>query len=116
MDMGAQKPLVEGLGYCEICNTLGHHPTSFPLLHKYQIPPRNLFCDFCKSIGHDEKDFRAFDLMREHTSYVYIIQEENDTTKGGVPQYNTLGGFNQGGRGIFVEVEDMEDLAKEEED
>jgi hypothetical protein len=59
--------------------------------------PRNLFCNFCKSVGHDEKDCHAFDLMRECTSDAYKIQEENVTVEGGVPQYNTLRGFNQGG-------------------
>jgi hypothetical protein len=67
MATGAPNPLLGGVGYCEICKTWGHHLTTFPLLKKYQSTPRNLFCNFCKSIGHDEKDCRAFDLMRECT-------------------------------------------------
>jgi hypothetical protein len=61
--MGALNPLPGG-GYCEICKKWGHYPTDFPLLHKYQSTPNNLFYNFCKSIGHDKKDFHAFDLMR----------------------------------------------------
>jgi hypothetical protein len=32
--------------------------------------------------------------MRECTSDVYIIQEENDIVEGGIPKYNTPMGFN----------------------
>jgi hypothetical protein len=58
--------------------------------------PRNLFCNFCKSVGHEEKDCRTFDLMRERTSDMYRIQEENDATEGGGPHYNIQKGLNQG--------------------
>jgi hypothetical protein len=106
MATGAPNPLEGGVGYCEICKTWGHHPTAFPLLQKYQSTPKNLFCNFCKSVGHDEKYCHTFDLMREHTSDAYKIQEENVSREGGVPQYNTLRGFNQGGRGGFNRGQD----------
>jgi hypothetical protein len=64
---------------------MGTSLTACPLLQKYQSMPRNLFCNFCKFVGHDEKDCRAFDLMRECTADAYRIQEENATTEGGVP-------------------------------
>jgi hypothetical protein len=96
----APNPL-PGRGYYEICKKWGHHPTEFLLLQKYQSTPRNLFCKFFKPIGHEEKDCRAFDLMREKTSDMYKIQEENDTTKGGGSQYNNQIGFNPGNRGNF---------------
>jgi hypothetical protein len=56
LETGAPNPLPGG-GYCEICKKWGHHPTECPLLQKYQSTPRNLFCNFCKSFGHEEKDF-----------------------------------------------------------
>jgi hypothetical protein len=34
-------------------------------------------------MGHEDKDFHAFDLMRERMIDMYMIQEENSTTKGG---------------------------------
>jgi hypothetical protein len=74
-----------GLGYCKICNTWVNHPIYCPLLQKYQSTLRHLFYNFCKSVGHNEKDCHAFDLMREHTSDVYIIQEENVTVEGRFP-------------------------------
>jgi hypothetical protein len=72
LEAGAPNPLPGG-GYCEICKKWGYHPMDFPLLQKYQSTPKNLFCNFRKSVGHEEKYCRAFDLMREHTSYVYRI-------------------------------------------
>jgi hypothetical protein len=69
---GALNPLPRG-GYCEICKKWGHHPTGCLFIQKYQSTPRNLFCNFLKSVGHEEKYFHTFDLMREHTSYMYMI-------------------------------------------
>jgi hypothetical protein len=42
-----------------------------------------------------------FDLMRECTSNMYRIQEENVVVEGGGPQYKNQIGFNQGNRGKF---------------
>jgi hypothetical protein len=55
---GALNPLPGG-GYCEISKKWGHHPAECSLLHKYHSTPKNLFCKFCKSVGHEEKDFHA---------------------------------------------------------
>jgi hypothetical protein len=85
MAIGETNPFVGGVGYCEICKTWGHHLTIFPLLHKYQSTSRNLFCNFCKLVEKDEKDCRAFDLMRECTLDAYRIQEEKVIVEGGIP-------------------------------
>jgi hypothetical protein len=97
---GASNPL-PGEGYCEICKKWDHHSIDYPLLQKYQSTPRNVFCNFCKSMRLDEKDCRTFNLMREHTSYMYMILEENVAVEGGGPKYNTQRGFNPGRRGNF---------------
>jgi hypothetical protein len=39
--------------------------------------------------------------MRERTSYMYMIQEENFSTEVGGPQYNNQTSFNQGNIGNF---------------
>jgi hypothetical protein len=52
-------------------------------------------------VGHEDKDCRAFDLMREHKLEMYRIQEENVAKKGGGPQYNNKIGFNPRNRGNF---------------
>jgi hypothetical protein len=76
LETRAPNPLPGG-GCCEICKKWGHHPTECPLLYKYYSTTRNLFFNFCKSFRHEEKDCRAFDLMRERTSDMYRIKEEN---------------------------------------
>jgi hypothetical protein len=43
----------------------------------------------------------AFDLLRERTSDMYQIQEENTSAEGGGAQYNNQRGFNQGNKGNF---------------
>jgi hypothetical protein len=63
-----------------------------------------LFFNYFKSVRHEEKDCHAFDLMREHTSYMYMIHEENVTTDGGGPWYNNQRGFNLWNRGSFGRV------------
>jgi hypothetical protein len=100
LETGAPNPLPGG-GYYEICKKLGHQPIECPLLQKYLSTPRKLFFNFFKSVGHEEKDLRAFDLMRGCTSNMYMIQEENATIDGGGPQYNNHRGFTPGNRGNF---------------
>jgi hypothetical protein len=97
---GAPNTLPGG-GYCKICKKWDHHPTECPLLHKYQSTPRNLFYNFCKSVGHEEKDCRTFNLMSECTSDMYKIQKENIAVGGGGLQYNNQRGFNPGNRENF---------------
>jgi hypothetical protein len=109
------NPLPGG-GYCEICKKWRHHPTEWPLLHKYQSTPWNLFFNFCKSVGHKEKDGRAFDLMMECTSNMYMIQEDDAVIDKGGQKYNNQRGFIQGIEEILVEAEEEKILAEEEED
>jgi hypothetical protein len=78
-----------------------HHPISFLLMQKYQSTTRNLFCNFCKYVRHDEKECHALDLMRERIADAYQVQME-EGIEGGVSQYNTLRGYNQGGWGGFI--------------
>ena len=66
-------------------------------MQKYKRTARNLFCKFCKSVGHEEKDYCAFDLMRECTANAYRVQGEE--SGGGAPYYNTPRGYNQEIRG-----------------
>jgi hypothetical protein len=49
---------------------MGHHPTNFPLMQKYESTVRNLFCNFFKFVELEEKDCRVFDLMRECTTNI----------------------------------------------
>jgi hypothetical protein len=85
---GALNPLVPEGVYCEICRIVRHHPTACPLMQKYQSTTKNLFCNFCKSMGHDKKECCTLNLMRERITEAYKVQGE-EGPEGGVPQYNT---------------------------
>jgi len=69
--------------WCEICKMMGHHPTTCSLMQKYNSTARNLFCIFFKFVEHDEKEFHALYLMREHTMDAYRVQGE-EGQEGGV--------------------------------
>jgi hypothetical protein len=45
-------------------------------MQKYVQTHTNLYCTFCKSVGHDDRDFTAYDLMHERSRDIYKIQGE----------------------------------------
>jgi hypothetical protein len=45
-------------------------------MQKYVQTLTNIYCTFCKSVGHDEKDGRAYDLMHESSRDACEIQGE----------------------------------------
>jgi hypothetical protein len=73
-------------------------------MQKYVQTPTNLYCTFYKSVGHDEKDCRAYDLLHKRSRNTYIIQgetqQEGNNTQFNSPgrgKFNPHGGFR--GRG-----------------
>jgi hypothetical protein len=71
------------------------------MMQKYQTVPKTTFCNFCKSVGHEDKDCRTLEIMKERTSYAYRVQDEHDdrttcTTSlqfGAPTQYNNAQQF-----------------------
>ena len=43
-------------------------------LQKVVSKPTNLFCTFCHSIRHEEKDYRAYDFIQERMMDTYYIE------------------------------------------
>ena len=76
MEIGVPKPLPTGGPWCGICKMHGHDPYHFPMMHKYKTIPKSSYCNSCKSVGHDDKDCRTMELMRERTSDTYRMQVE----------------------------------------
>jgi hypothetical protein len=74
MEIGISNPFPKGGLWCEIRKTNGHDPYHFPMMQKYQKIPNISYCNFFKSVCHDDKDCRKMDLMREGTSYTYRVQ------------------------------------------
>jgi hypothetical protein len=73
------NPLSSGGPWCDICKTHGHDPYHFPLMQKYQTIPKSTFCDFCKSVGNEDKDCRNLDMMKERIVDTYRVQVEHIT-------------------------------------
>ena len=46
--------------------------------------PKNLFCTFCKYVGHDENNWIAYELMTEGTQDVYAMQSDQKNNAGNV--------------------------------
>ena len=74
---GALNPINgQGLPWCCICHSRGHHDEECVYLQKVVSTPANLFCKFCRLVGHDEKDCRAYQLLKEKTIDTYLMKNE----------------------------------------
>jgi hypothetical protein len=97
---GASIPLKQlTLPWCEVCRNR-HRTGECYYMKKYVQTPTNLYCTFCKSIGHDDRDCRAYDLMHERSRDIYKIQDEVQQ-EGNTTQYNSPGRGNFSPRSGF---------------
>ena len=87
------------LPWCEVCRNR-HRPGEYYYMKKYVQTPTNLYCTFCKSVGHDEKYYRAYDLLHERSRDTYRIQGDIQQ-EGNTTQYNSHGRGNINPRGGF---------------
>jgi hypothetical protein len=71
------NPLASRGPGCEIFKTHGHDPYYFPLMQKYQTVPKRTICNFCKSVGQEEKDCRTLEMMKEIIADTYRVQDEH---------------------------------------
>jgi hypothetical protein len=69
-------------------------------MKKYVQTPTNLYCTLCKSVGHDDTDCRAYNLMHENLRDIYKIQGEVQQ-EGNTTQFNSPGRGNFNPRGRF---------------
>jgi hypothetical protein len=94
MALGAPIPLKQAtLPWCEVCRNK-HRPGECYYMQKYVQTPTNIYSTFCKYVGYDENDCRAYDLMHEISRDTYIIQGETQ-------QEGNNAQFNFPGRGNF---------------
>ena len=58
---GSPNTLNQGghLPWCRICQMHGHQHEECVYLQKMVSNPTNLYCTFCRSVGHEDKDCRA---------------------------------------------------------
>jgi hypothetical protein len=89
MAIGIPNPFRTGGLWCDICKKQGNDPYNFPMMQKYQTVPKISYCNFCKLVGHDDKNCRIMDLMRETTSDAYRVKEKMMTGKA-APQFSQV--------------------------
>lgn len=90
------NPLVQGQGiWYELCGVWGHIPTSCLMMWKYQNSFKNMFYDFCKSLGNNIDTFHMLHLMRDHIIDTYKVHEA-EGSKVMMSIYNTPIAYNQG--------------------
>jgi hypothetical protein len=70
------KPTTTGRIVVQNIQETVHDPYHCTMMQKYQTVPNNSYCTFCKSFGHNEKDYRTMELMWERTSDAYRVYEE----------------------------------------
>jgi hypothetical protein len=69
-------------------------------MQKYVQTSTNLYFTFCISVGNDDRDYRAYNLLHERSRDIYKIQGEVKQ-EGITPQYNSLGRGNLTPRGGY---------------
>ena len=63
LNIGAPNPFNPNVLYCDICRTTGQHqPKDCYLLQICVQVPKNPYCKFCKSVGHNEEECPALTL------------------------------------------------------
>ena len=103
MQVGGPSPLQprEAVGpsglvlWCDDCRVVGLHDTNHcPHLAAYILQVKQQWCRFCRSVGHDEKNCRTYDLMIDRGN-LYRVQ--SDPTSPRTPA--GIGGSPSRGRG-----------------
>ena len=60
--------------WCVICQIVGKHDMdNYHSLQKYTQNSQQLFCNFCRLVGHDEYTYRSYELMMDRTP-TYEVQ------------------------------------------
>ena len=91
---GAPNPLSHGgFPWCWICHTRGHQSEECVYLLKVVSKPMNIFCNFCRSVFHEEKECRVYDFLQERTTSnnlsrlgVWLVHEICESTNGASPE------------------------------
>jgi hypothetical protein len=93
------------LPWCEVCRNRDRLGECY-YMKKYVQTPTNLYCMFHKSMGHNDRDCMAYDLVHERSRDIYKIQgkvqQEGNTTLYNSPgrgNFNPCSGFIGGGGG-----------------
>ena len=85
--LGALNPLsYAGVPWCHICQVYGHRHENCDYMEKMVTNSENLYCTFCRSVGHDDKKCQAYDLLQERMYDSYFVKGEDPRIVQAQPQ------------------------------
>ena len=86
---GAPNPLnTQGIPWCRVCQTRGPKFKECMYVQRILSAPTSLCCKLCRSVWHDERDCRSFQLLQEKTIDTYLMKnEEQMQVEQEQPQY-----------------------------
>lgn len=86
--------------WCAIYQVVGKHVTdNYHLLHKFVQKLQQLFCNFCESMGHDECNYRSYEIMMD-TMPAYRLYVETQPSDQGSLWIKALGEREEEFRGM----------------
>ena len=75
---GAPNPLsYVGIPWCRIFQVYGYWNENYEYMQKMVTKAESLYCTFCQSVGHDDKNFWPYELLQERTYDSYIVKGED---------------------------------------
>ena len=78
---GAPNPLNRvGAPWCRIDQVYGHQHENCDYMQKMVTKLEILYCTFCRSVGHDDKNYHAYDLLQERMYDSYFFKGEDPQT------------------------------------
>ena len=91
---GTPNPInTQGIPCCRIFQTKGHWSEECLYLQTIVCTPAILYCKLCRSMGHDEKDCRAYQLLQENMVETYMMKnDEQIQAERAQEQYPQPGG------------------------
>ena len=75
---GAPNPLsYAGILWFRMCQVYGHQHENYEYMQKMITKEENMYYTFCRSVGHDDKNYRDYDLLQERTYDSYFVKDED---------------------------------------
>ena len=84
---GAPNPLsCAGIPWCRICQVYGNRHENYEYMQNIVTKAEILYYTFCQSVGHDDKNCRAYELIQERTYDSYFVKGEGPREMQEQPQ------------------------------
>ena len=66
----------QGIPWCRIFHNRVHQSKEFLYLQKIVSAPTSLYCKFFRSVGHEEKDSRAYQMLQNKIVDTYLMKND----------------------------------------